>query len=55
MSTTTGGAQEHDVVFAGDEVEGAEVGDGVAFQRALVVVVELLEGLAGGEAGGTDA
>jgi hypothetical protein len=50
-----GWAEEHDVVFAGDEVEGAEVGDGVAFEGALVVVVELLEGLAGGEAGSTDA
>jgi hypothetical protein len=40
---------------ASDEVEGAEVGDDVAFEGALVVEVELLEGLAGREPGGPDA
>ena len=50
-----GRTQEHDVVAGGDEIEGAEVGDDVAFEGALVVEVELLEGLAGREAGGTDA
>jgi len=34
---------------------GAEVGDDVAFERALVVEVEVLEGLAGREPGGPDA
>ena len=50
-----GRAEEHDVVAGGDEVEGAEVGDDVAFEGALVVEVELVEGLAGREAGGADA
>ena len=50
-----GRAEEHDVVAGGDEVEGAEVGDDVALEGALVVEVELLEGLAGREAGGADA
>jgi hypothetical protein len=38
-----------------DEVEGAEVGDGVAFEAAGVVEVELLEALAGREPGSPDA
>ena len=47
-------SQEHDVVLGRDEVEGAEVGDGVALQGALVVEVEVLEGLPGREAGRPD-
>ena len=50
-----GRSEEHDVVAAFDEVEGAEVGDDVTLEAALVVEVELLEGLAGREAGGADA
>ena len=34
-------SEEDDVLFAGDEVEGAEVGDQVPFQPAGVVEVEL--------------
>ena len=48
-------AEEDDVVLRGDEVEGAEVRDGVSLQRAGVVEVELLQALAGREAGGADA
>jgi hypothetical protein len=50
-----GRAQEDHVLFAGHEIEGAEVGDGVSLEGALVVEVEVLEGLAGGEPGGFDA
>ena len=50
-----GRAEEHDVVAGGDEVEGAEVGDDVTLEGALVVAVELVEALAGREAGGADA
>ena len=45
-----GRARKTTLSFGGDEVEGGEVGDDVAFQRALVVPVELVEALAGGEA-----
>src|SRR6266511_787872 len=48
-------AEEHDVLPRGDEVQGAQVSDGVAFERAGVLEVELLDRLAGGEAGGADA
>jgi hypothetical protein len=48
-------AEEHDVVAGGDEVQGSQVGEGVAFEPAGVVEVELLEALAGGKAGGADA
>jgi hypothetical protein len=48
------GAAEDHVLLAGDEVEGAEVGDGVAFESAGVVEVELLQALACGEPGGAD-
>jgi hypothetical protein len=48
-------AEEHDVGALGDEVEGPEMQDGVAFEGALVVVVEVLEGLAGREPGSADA
>jgi hypothetical protein len=48
------GAAEDHVLLAGDEVEGAEVGDGVAFESAGVVEVELLQAFAGREPGGPD-
>src|SRR5437879_9490303 len=51
----SGRAEEDDVVAALDEVEGAEVSDDVTLEAALVVEVELLEGLAGREPGGADA
>ena len=38
-----GWSEEHDVVLGGDEVQGAEVGDQVAFEAAGVVEVELLK------------
>jgi hypothetical protein len=41
-------AEEHDVVFRGDEVEGAQVGDDLAFEGPLMVEVEVLQGFAGG-------
>jgi hypothetical protein len=50
-----GRSEEHHVLPAGDEVQGAQVSKGVAFQPAGVVEVELLQGLAGGESGGADA
>ena len=50
-----GRAEEHHVLFGGDEVQGAQVGDDVAFEAAGVVEVELLEALAGREPGGADA
>lgn len=39
---SAGWSKEHDVVLGGDEVQRAEVGDGVAFESAGVVEVELL-------------
>ena len=42
-----GWAEEHDVVAGGDEVQGAQVGDGVAFEAAGVVEVELLQATCG--------
>ena len=50
-----GRPEEHDVVFGGDEVQGAQVGDDLAFEGPLVVEVEVLQGLAGGEPGRADA
>jgi hypothetical protein len=50
-----GWAEEHHVVPGGDEVQGAQVRDDLAFQAAGVVEVELLQTLAGREAGGPDA
>ena len=47
-------AQEDDVLLAGDEVQGAQVGDGLPLQSAGVVVVEVLQALARGETGGAD-
>src|SRR5690606_9918613 len=49
-----GRAKEDDVLLARDEVQGAQVRDGLAFEGALVVIVEVLEGFAGREAGGAD-
>jgi hypothetical protein len=49
-----GRTEEHHVVLRGDEVQCGEVGDGVAFEAAGVVEVELLDALAGGESGGAD-
>jgi hypothetical protein len=43
-----GRAEEHDVVFRGDEVEGAQVGDDLAFEGPLMVEVEVLQGFAAG-------
>src|SRR2546429_3549057 len=43
-------AEEHHVVGLGGEVEGAEMGDDVALDRALEAEVEVLERLAGREA-----
>ena len=50
-----GWAEEHHVLPGGDEVQGAQVGDEVAFEAAGVVEVELLQRFAGGEPGGPDA
>ena len=50
----TGRAQENGVVPGGDEVQGAQVGDDLAFQAAGVVEVEVLQRLAGREPGGAD-
>ena len=50
-----GRAEQDDVLFAGEEVELAEVLDQRLLDRALEGEVELLERLAGGEAGGLDA
>jgi hypothetical protein len=41
--TNPGWTEEHHVVFGGDEVQGAQMGDGVAFEAAGVVEVELLQ------------
>src|SRR5262249_58033809 len=40
--TGAGGPEGHDLVAGGDEVEGAQVGGGVAFEGAGVVQVGLL-------------
>ena len=50
-----GGPRNTTLSLAGDEVQGAQVRDQVAFQAAGVVEVELLQALAGGEPGGADA
>jgi hypothetical protein len=49
-----GWAEEDHVVLGDDEVERAEVSDDLAFEGAGVVEVELLQALAGREAGGAD-
>ena len=50
-----GGPGEDHVLAGGDEVQGAQVRHGVAFEAAGVVEVELLQALAGGEPGMADA
>ncbi|GAA2406215.1 hypothetical protein GCM10010191_12760 [Actinomadura vinacea] len=50
-----GRAEEHHVLPGGDEVQGAQVRDGLALERALMVEVEVLDRLAGREPGGADA
>src|SRR5215217_1981988 len=50
-----GWADEDHILFTGDEVERAEMGDQVAFQSAGVVEVELLDAFAGREPRGPDA
>jgi hypothetical protein len=47
--------QEHDIVLGFDKVEDTEMGDDLAFEAALVVKVELFEGLSGREPSGPDA
>jgi len=53
--TGAGWAEEDHVLFRGDEVQAAEVGDGLAFEAAGVVEVELLQGLAGREPRSADS
>ena len=43
MLTSPGRAEEDDVIACGDEIQGAEVGDGVAFEAAVMIEVELLQ------------
>jgi hypothetical protein len=50
-----GWAEEHHVLLGRHEVQRAEVGDLLAVEAAGVVEVELLQALAGGEAGSADA
>ena len=50
-----GRPEEHRVGFRFDEVEGAEMGDDIGADAALMVEVEILEGFAGREPGGVDA
>src|ERR1019366_6509827 len=50
-----GRPEQHDAGPGGDEVECRQMQDMVAFHRPLVVQVEVLDGLAGGEPGGPDA
>jgi hypothetical protein len=47
--------EEDHVVLGGHEVEGAQVGDDLAFEGRLVVEIEVFQGPASGEAGGADA
>jgi hypothetical protein len=51
----SGWAEEDHVLLAGDEVQGGQMLDLVAFQAAGVVEVELLDAFAGREPGGPDA
>lgn len=51
----SGWAEQDDVLFAGEEVELAEVLDHLLLHAALEGEVKLLEGFALGEAGGLDA
>ena len=43
MLTSPGWAEKDDVVAGGDEVQRPEVGDGVAFESAGVIEVELFQ------------
>ena len=43
MLTSPDWAQKHHVVAGGDKIEGAEVGDGVAFETACMLEVEFLQ------------
>src|SRR4029450_13925255 len=49
-----GWPEEDHVLLAGDEVQGGQMHDLVAFQAASVVEVELLDAFAGRERGGPD-
>ncbi len=51
----SGRAEEHDVFSGGDEVQGAQMGDQIAFEAAGVVEVEVLQALPGREPGRADA
>jgi hypothetical protein len=42
-TVTSPGAEEDDIVAGGDEVQGSQVGDGVAFQAAGVAIPERIE------------
>jgi hypothetical protein len=48
-------AEEDRILFGGDEVQGSQVGDGLPLEGTLVVVVELLQRLAGRKPRGPDA
>ncbi|CFR62719.1 Uncharacterised protein [Mycobacterium tuberculosis] len=50
-----GGAQKHDVIAGGDEIQGAQMCDGVAFEATSMLKVELFQRLPSREAGGADA
>jgi hypothetical protein len=50
-----GWAEEDHILLAGDEVQGGEVGDQVAFQSTSMIKVELFDAFAGREAGGPDS
>ena len=43
MLTSPARAQEDNVVLGGHEVQRPEVGDGVAFEAAVMIEVELLQ------------
>jgi hypothetical protein len=55
MSNSLGWSEEDHVVLGGDDVQGSQVGDGVAVESAGVVEVELFQGFSRREAGGADA
>ena len=55
MLTSPGRPEEDDVIACGDEIQGAEVGDGVAFEATGVVEVEFLQRFSGWESGSPDA
>ena len=49
-----GRAEQDDVLLGGDEVQGAQMGDGLPLQTTGVVVVEVFQALAGREPGCSD-